>query len=182
MHGCSFYSEVAGGDVEADALREVEEDRNIEAWADRIFEIAQARIRDHDHDGHNVPPAYDRIDQEVDARFGLDARFEHSDSNSDSNSDRFDYPSDSDDNEESEDEVNEEDFLNLDINGLTWLPGSNRFYVAYAHCIQEYELTYGVPTLSQIATDVIVRNREKWEEFGWSESIMPQSVKDELLR
>lgn len=67
-----------------------------------------------------------------------------------------------------------------EINGLAWRPNTHRFYVAYAHCIQEYELTYGVPTLRQLAIDAIVGYRDQWATLGWTEARMPPEVLDEL--
>jgi len=66
------------------------------------------------------------------------------------------------------------------VNGIAWRPDSRIFYVAYADCIQEYYLAFGVPSLKELCIDKIVGMRERWSELGWSSEQMPYQVTERL--
>jgi hypothetical protein len=72
-------------------------------------------------------------------------------------------------------------FDNADINGISWVPDQRILYVAYGHCIQEYFLSYGMPSLLDLCVDKLVTLRERWEEFGWKASAMPWQVSERLI-
>lgn len=59
-----------------------------------------------------------------------------------------------------------------DINGIAWLQHRSLFYVAYGHCIQEYKVQIGAPTLKEICSEFVLKSKEKWGEWGWSKDLV----------
>jgi len=68
----------------------------------------------------------------------------------------------------------------IDINGISWVPESRTLYIAYEHCIQEYYLSYGVPSLKELCVDKVVALKDLWSRYGWSIEQMPWTVTERL--